>query len=117
MPGAGRSPKIGGSTPWNKDLCLSEVWYRRWVMAVLIKTRDGRVVEYDQANPAHDLAIAQGIVEVFKASVPRVRRSFWVGPHRLFDGPSPYRCSHFPYVPFWGFRGAAPPACPTATFD
>ena len=90
--------------PWNKDLCLSEVWYRRWVMAVLIKTRDGRVVEYDQANPAHDLAIAQGIVEVFKASVPRVRRSFWVGPHRLFDGPSPYTHSHFPYVPFWGFR-------------
>ena len=90
--------------PWNKDLCLSEVWYRRWVMAVLIKTRDGRVVEYDQANPAHDMAIAQGIVEVFKASVPRVRRSFWVGPHRLFDGPSPYTHSHFPYVPFWGFR-------------
>ncbi|MDD2978135.1 hypothetical protein [Aquabacterium sp.] len=90
--------------PWNKDLCLSEVWYRRWVMAVLIKTRDGRVVEYDQANPAHDLAIAQGLVEVFKASVPRVRRSFWVGPHRLFDGPSPYTHSHFPYVPFWGFR-------------
>lgn len=90
--------------PWNKDLCLSEVWYRRWVMAVLIKTRDGRVVEYDQTNPAHDLAIAQGLVEVFKASVPRVRRSFWVGPHRLFDGPSPYTHSHFPYVPFWGFR-------------
>lgn len=90
--------------PWNKDLCLSEVWYRRWELAVLIKTRDGRVVEYDQANPAHDLAIAQGIVEVFKASVPRVRRSFWVGPHRLFDGPSPYTHSHFPYVPFWGFR-------------
>ena len=90
--------------PWNKDLCLSEVWYRRWVMAVLIKTRDGRVVEYDATNPAHDLAIAQGLVEVFKASVPRVRRSFWVGPHRLFDGPSPYTHSHFPYVPFWGFR-------------
>lgn len=90
--------------PWNKDLCLSEVWYRRWEMAVLLKTRDGRVVEYDEANPAHNLAITQGLVEIQKATVPRVRRSYWIGPHRLFDGPTPYTHSHFPYVPFWGFR-------------
>lgn len=90
--------------PFNKDLCLSELWYRRWVMAVLLKTRDGRVVEYDATNPAHDLAIVRGVVEVVKASVPRVRRSFWIGPHKLFDGPTPYTHSHFPYVPFWGFR-------------
>ena len=90
--------------PWNKDLCLSELWYRRWVMAVLLKTRDGRTVEYDPNNPAHDLAITQGIVQVIKASVPRVRRSYWIGPHRLFDGPTPYTHPHFPYVPFWAFR-------------
>lgn len=90
--------------PWNKELCLSEVWYRRWVMAVLLKSRDGRVIEYDATNPAHDMAIAHGLVEVTKATVPRVRRSFWIGPHRLFDGPTPYTHSHFPYVPFWGFR-------------
>ncbi len=90
--------------PWNHDLCLSELWYRRWVMAVLLKTRYGRVVEYDATNPAHDMAIARGVVEVIKASVPRVRRSYWLGPHRLFDGPTPYTHRHFPYVPFWGFR-------------
>ena len=90
--------------PWNKDLCLSELWYRRWVMAVLLKTRDGRVVEYDPTNPAHDMAIARGLVEVQRASIPKVRRSYWIGPHRVFDGPTPYTHSHFPYVPFWGFR-------------
>ena len=90
--------------PLNKDLCLSELWYRRWVMAVLLKTRDSRVVEYDPTNPAHDVAIARGVVEVIRASVPRIRRSFWVGPHKLFDGPTPYTHTHFPYVPFWAFR-------------
>ena len=90
--------------PWNKDLCLSELWYRRWVPAILLKARDGRVIEYDPANPAHDMAIARGTVEVQRATVPRVRRSYWIGPHRVFDGPTPYTHAHFPYVPFWGFR-------------
>lgn len=90
--------------PWNKDLCLSELWYRRWCSAVLLKTRDGRVIEYDPTNPAHDMAIARGTVEVQRATIPRVRRSYWIGPHRVFDGPTPYTHPHFPYVPFWGFR-------------
>lgn len=90
--------------PWNKDLCLSELWYRRWVPAILLKARDGRVIEYGPANPAHDMAIARGTVEVQRATVPRVRRSYWIGPHRVFDGPTPYTHAHFPYVPFWGFR-------------
>lgn len=90
--------------PANKDLCLTELWYRRWVPAVLLKTRDGRIVEYDEDNPAHAAAINRQLVEVIRASVPRVRRSYWIGPHRLFDGPTPYTHTHFPYVPFWGFR-------------
>ncbi|TWH63838.1 hypothetical protein LX59_03090 [Azomonas agilis] len=88
----------------NKDLCLSEVWYRRWVNATLMRTPDGRVVEYDQNNPNHLTAVAHGLVEVIRSVVSKVRRSYWLGPHRLFDGPSPYSHHHFPYVPFVGFR-------------
>jgi len=30
--------------------------------------------------------------------------SFWMGPHKLHDGPTPYKHQDFPYVPFWGHK-------------
>ena len=44
------------------------------------------------------------MVRAESALVPKVRVSFWIGPHKLYDGPTPYRHYHFPYVPFWGER-------------
>ena len=90
--------------PYNKETCLSEVWYRRWMHAVVLKSPDGRVVEYDAKNPAHVYAVANRRVQFVRAPVVRIRRSYWLGPHVLFDGPSPYTHRYFPYVPFWGFR-------------
>ena len=90
--------------PTSKELCVAEVWYRRWVRVPVIRSRDGRVVEYDENNLAHNVAIASGVATIQHATVTRVRRSYWLGPHCLFDGPSPYTHRHFPYVPFWGFR-------------
>jgi len=90
--------------PSSKEVLLSEVWYRRWVSVVVIKSPDGRIVEYDQANLAHVVAVGSGAVQPMHAVVARVRRSYWLGPHCLFDGPTPYSHDHFPYVPFWGFR-------------
>lgn len=90
--------------PTSKQVCLAEVWYRRWVDVPIIRTPDGRVVEYDEDNLAHNVAISLGRITPFRAIVARVRRSYWLGPHLLHDGPSPYSHSHFPYVPFWGFR-------------
>lgn len=90
--------------PHNKEVCATELWYRRWVDVVVLKSPDGRVVEYDEANPAHVHAVANNLVEYRRAVVARVRRSYWLGPHVLFDGPTPYSHRYFPYVPFWGFR-------------
>jgi len=90
--------------PFNKEVCATELWYRRWVDVVVLKSRDGRVVEYDEANPAHVHAVANRLVEFRRSVVARVRRSYWLGPHVLFDGPTPYAHRFFPYVPFWGFR-------------
>ena len=90
--------------PTSKEVCLAEVWYRRWVNVPIIKTPDGRVVEYDENNDAHNLAISSGMAQYSTAIVARMRRSYWLGPHRLHDGPTPYSHPHFPYVPFWGFR-------------
>lgn len=88
----------------NKRLCLSAVWYRRWVNATMLRTPDGRVIEYDPQNMAHNVGIAVGSSEVFKAVVAKVRMSYWIGPYKLHDGPSPYPHQHFPYAFFWGFR-------------
>lgn len=90
--------------PHNKEVCVSEIWYRRWVDVVVLKSPDGRVVEYDESNPAHVHAVANNLVQFRSAVVARVRRSYWLGPHCLFDGPTPYTHRYFPYVPFWGFR-------------
>lgn len=87
----------------NREVALAELWYRRWVSALVLKLRDGRVVEYDKKNSAHDLALATGYGKADRAIVTRVRRSYWLGPHMLHDGPSPYTHSHFPYQPFFGF--------------
>ena len=90
--------------PFNKEVCATELWYRRWSDVLVIKSPDGRVVEYDENNPAHVHAVANRLVEFRRATVAKIRRSYWLGPHVLFDGPTPYAHRHFPYVPFWGFR-------------
>ena len=90
--------------PTNKEICVFELWYRRWESVPVIKTPDGRVVEYDEDNDKHVMAVAAGMTKPYVSTVCRVRRSYWLGPHLLHDGPSPYNHTHFPYVPFWGFR-------------
>jgi hypothetical protein len=87
-----------------RELCVAELWYRRWVSAPVLKMADGRVIEYDKTNSAHDLALALGKARAERAMFARVRRSYWIGPHLLDDGPTPYTHHHFPYVPFFGFR-------------
>jgi hypothetical protein len=88
----------------SRELCLAELWYRRWERVTVIKAPDGRAVEFDEANPLHNAVVASGRARVEQATVARVRRAYWLGPHCLHDGPSPYAHRDFPYVPFFGFR-------------
>lgn len=90
--------------PTSKEVCLTELWYRRWVSVPMVRTPDGRVVEFSEGNMAHAVGVASGRMQVFRAIVARVRRSYWIGPNLLSDEASPYSHGHFPYVPFWGFR-------------
>ena len=90
--------------PTRKELCLTELWYRRWVQVAVLTSPDGRVVEFDENNRTHLYAVTTGVSKVTMATVARVRMSYWLGPHRLHDGPSPYTHRYFPYVPFVAFR-------------
>lgn len=85
-------------------VCLFEVWYQVWEKALIIKLADGRVVEFDKKNLIHMSAVAMGHIKPRYAVVSRMRLSWWVGPHKLYDGPTPYKHNKFPYVPFWGKR-------------
>ena len=88
----------------SRELCIAEIWYRRWESVPVLKFPDGRVVEYDEDNQDHNAALATGTAKVIFANVARIRRSYWLGVQCLDDSPSPYSHRHFPYVPFWGFR-------------
>ena len=88
----------------NKRICIYEVWYRVWKHATVLKSPDGRYVEFDGSNAAHIVAIAMGAAEVMNTVITKVRVSMWLGPHKLSDEPSPYSHNKFPYVPFWGKR-------------
>lgn len=88
----------------NRQVCISEVWYRRWVSVMVLKLRSGRVVEFDESNAAHIAAVQSGVAQLQRAVVARMRRSYWIGPHRLADGPTPYPFKGFPYVPVWCYR-------------
>lgn len=80
-----------------------EVWSRTWERKLVIKTPSGRVVELDQTNDYHMMALAAGVKPEY-AVTSKLTVSFWAGPHKLSETPSPYIHNHFPYVPFWGHR-------------
>lgn len=90
--------------PENGRVCLFEVWYRRWVEAVIIRTPDGRVVEYDARNPMHVAMVAAGAIRPERHVISRMYRAYYLGPFLLADEASPYRHNDFPYVPVWGKR-------------
>lgn len=85
-------------------MCLSEVWYRRWVRGKILRAPDGRVVEYNPENPLHRAAVESGRLQPQSAMFSKVRLSWWVGPHKLADIPNPYKHGRIPYVLFFGKR-------------
>lgn len=88
----------------NQQVCLTEVWYRRWVEVTMLKMKNGRVVEFDKANELHQAAVQSGRGRLVAEMVSKVRQGYWMGPHMLEDRPSPYTHDHFPYVAVFGYR-------------
>ncbi|MFA9283762.1 hypothetical protein ACCQ08_03185 [Comamonas sp. SY3] len=86
----------------NKTVCITELWYRRWVTTTVLKLDDGRAVKFDPANDLHNAALSLGRGKLKEELIPVVRRAYWMGPHCLFEGPSPFPHSHFPYVRVMG---------------
>ncbi|MES2320001.1 MAG: portal protein [Pseudomonadota bacterium] len=96
------------ATDWrdmeHRRVCLSEIWYRKWVRGYVMSLPNGRTIEVDFDNPRHNQAIASGMVTVKMATFQKIRLAWYCGPHFLYDVPSPHKHGYFPYVPFFGYR-------------
>jgi hypothetical protein len=87
-----------------QQVCLYEIWYRKWVRGHVMTLPSGTKIEVDFDNPRHQEAIYSGVARVEQATFQKVRLAWYCGPHFLYDIPSPYKHRHFPYVPFFGYR-------------
>lgn len=90
----------------NRTVAIDELWYRRWEPRVMLKIggATGKAMEYDESSLVHQAALMAGQAKLVEEVIPVVRRAYWVGPHCLHDGESPYPHRHFPYVPLFGYR-------------
>ena len=87
--------------PETGRVCLFELYTKEWKETFILKMQGGRVVELDNENPNHILAIAMG-AKVTKAIISKIRKTFFLGPHILQSEIIEF--SRFPYVPFFGER-------------
>jgi len=87
-----------------RRVMLYEVWYRKWMRGHVLTLKDGRVMEFDKKNIMHQIAVDQNFGKVESASYNKMRLSWWMGPVRFDDIPTPHPHNEFPYVPFWGYR-------------
>lgn len=85
-------------------VCLYECWYKVLEPALILQGPDGRVVEFDKTNQIHVMAVQTGQIVPRRVTVTRMRLCWWMGPHKLHDGPTPHPHNDFPYVPFMGYR-------------
>jgi hypothetical protein len=86
--------------------CLYECWYRVPRRAYVLTMQNGIKAEFNPKapNPVHVAALTQNVATVEWDTLMDMRLSWWLGPHRLVDKPSPLPHQDFPYVPFFGYR-------------
>lgn len=87
-----------------KRLCVYEIWYKKMVNGHTMRLPNGRVVEFDKSNSKHCEAVLSGMLEVRSATFLKMRVAYTIGAFKLYEGDTPYRHQHYPYVPFFGFR-------------
>jgi hypothetical protein len=83
---------------------IYELYYRVWESEIIMRSEDGRAIVYNPENNVHVAMVASGKVEVERRAVPKLRLSWFAGPHYLVDMPSPHPHNHYPYIPFFGSR-------------
>lgn len=90
-----------------RRVTVYECWYRTMHRGLVMRSREPvpmpMTLEFDAKNPAHRMAVEMGMVDLVQGVYDKMRLSWWIGPHRVADVPSPLPFDGFPYVPFHGF--------------
>lgn len=82
-----------------------EIWYRKFVKGYMLKIHEnGREVKYDENNNFHRALITAGAAKLVSRPFKKMYRAYYLGPHKVVDGPSMLPHGGFPYTPFWGYR-------------
>lgn len=83
-------------------ICFYDVFYRVPTRATAIEIQGHRELFNPNAK-AHRAALAHGMARLVDGIYPAMKRAVFLGPHKVFDGPSPYPHNMFPWVRFLGF--------------
>ncbi|MGO2317449.1 MAG: portal protein [Vibrio toranzoniae] len=83
---------------------LEVIYYKTWRLGEVIDLENGRTIEFNPSNLAHQVAVNSGRVNKRTARWGAIREAWFVGPHRIVDRPSVAPNGYFPIVPFIGYR-------------
>lgn len=83
---------------------VHEVYYRVFERGLVMVAPGGKTARFEKENQFHRALVTSGQVEVKNMPYKRMYLAWYVGPHRVWSGPSPLPHNIFPYVPFWGLR-------------
>lgn len=90
--------------PHRQMIKVYELYYRVWTVGIVIRDERGNAAEFNEDNPVHVALINSGKVTVQRKPVPKLRLSWYIGPHHIHDGISPHPHNYYPYVPFFGMQ-------------
>ncbi|WP_430472250.1 portal protein [Vibrio misgurnus] len=83
---------------------LQIVYVRHIERKPVLETPDGRVIEFDEKNITHAMAVAMGRATVRQAQVSRIKEEWYAGLYHLLSRDCTAPNGMFPIVPFWGYR-------------
>ncbi|EOW9224958.1 portal protein, partial [Vibrio cholerae] len=83
---------------------LQIVYVRHIERKPVLETPDGRVIEFDDKNLTHAMAVAMGRATVRQAQVSRIKEEWYAGIYHLLSRDCDAPGGMFPIVPFWGYR-------------
>lgn len=92
--------------PRKRVLCL-ETWFKRAVNSPLLlgdTTDDLNGQAYDPKDPAHQKALATGVVSLVDSVTEQMWFALWTPGALLRVNKTPYKHSKFPFTPAWGYR-------------
>lgn len=89
----------------NRDRIRLQILYLRHMeRKPVVRTADGRVMEFDKNDLMQSMAIAMGRATVEMAQVSRIKEEWYAGMYHIMSRDCDAPMGMFPVVPFWGFR-------------